>query len=101
MKGKTASFIAILGMMCVPMLAGSITVYVGYADNLRANGFFPSPWIGGPGVVSETPSGETLDTAAIRVDNNTGAPIVISGMTAAFGGGQTFNFWMPLTIPDG
>jgi len=101
MKSKGALIIAALGSLCLPTLAGSITVYVGYADNLRASGFFPSPWLGTPGVVSETPPGETLDTGAIRIDNNTGASIVISGMTVTFGGGQTFNFWTSLTIPDG
>src|SRR5438270_12146092 len=101
MKGKTALTIAVLGMMCLPMAAGSITIYVGYADSLRATGFFPTPWLGDPGVVSETPPGQSLDTGAIRIDNNTGASIVISGMTVALGGGQTFNFWAPLTIPDG
>jgi len=101
MKGKTALIVAVFGMMCLPMLAGTVTVYVGYADNLRASGFFPTPWLGDPGVVSETPTGQSLDTGAIRIDNNTGASIVISGMTVVFGGGQTFNFWMPLTIPNG
>ena len=35
-----------------PAKADPISVFVGYADNLRASGFFPSPWLGAPGVVS-------------------------------------------------
>ena len=81
--------------------AGSITVYVGYADNLRPSGFFPTVWLGGPNVVSQSAAAQTFDSGAIRIDNNTGAAITISSMTVTLGGGQTFNFWLPLVIPDG
>src|ERR1035438_6051801 len=57
--------------------AGTIdpfTVYVGYADNLRASGFFPNPWIGvmfnGQSVTSQTnPAGMSFDAGAVRIDN--------------------------------
>ncbi len=102
MKARIAFIFAMLGMMSLPVVAGSITVYVGYADNLRASGFFPNPWLTAPGVFSETPGGQSLDTGAIRVDNNTGASITISGMTVTFNAGaHVFNFWAPLVIPNG
>jgi hypothetical protein len=98
---KCAGFVMLALLACLTAQAGTITVYVGYADNLRASGFFPTPWLGGAGVVSETPTGQSLDTGAIRIDNNTGAAITISDMTVTLGGGQIFNIWSPLVIPDG
>ena len=88
-------------LACLSAQAGSIAVYVGYADNLRPSGFFPTPWLGGAGVVSETPTGQSLDTGAVRIDNSTGAAITISGMTVTLGGGQVFSIWSPLVIPNG
>jgi PEP-CTERM motif len=89
-------------LVTISASAGNIVVYVGYADNLRPSGFFPTPWLGSPGVVSETPTGQSLDTGAIRIDNNTGAAITISNFTATFNaGGYVFNFWSSLVIPNG
>ena len=101
MKLKGICLASIIGLASLPAMAGTITVYVGYADNLRPSGFFPTPWLGDPGVVSETPTGQSLDAGAVRIDNNTGASITISGMKTAFGGGQVLSFWAPLVIPDG
>jgi hypothetical protein len=85
-----------------PASAGSIDIYVGYADNLRPSGFFPNPWIGAPGVVSQTPGGETLDAGAVRIDNNTGSTITIHSMTVTLNGGaQTFTLWADLVIAAG
>lgn len=82
--------------------AGAIAVYVGYADNLRPSGFFPTPWLGGSGVVSESSAAQSFDTGAIRVDNNTGATITISSFTTTFNAGSVvFSFWTPLVIPNG
>jgi hypothetical protein len=64
--------------------ASSVEVFVAYADNLRASGFFPTPWLGGTGVVSQTPGGQSLDTGAIRIDNNTGNTLTISNFQVAF-----------------
>jgi hypothetical protein len=89
-------------LVAITASAGTITVYVGYADNLRASGFFPTPWLGGAGVVSQTPTGQSLDTGAIRIDNTSGAAITISNFTATFNAGTVvFNFWAPLVIPNG
>ena len=98
---RILTLVAVL-LVAMAASAGTITVYVGYADNLRPSGFFPNPWLCGSGVVSETPTGQSLDTGAIRIDNNTGAAITISNFTATFNAGAVvFNFWNPLTIPDG
>lgn len=85
-----------------PLFADSFAVYVGYADNLRASGFFPSPWIGAPGVVSQTPSGQSLDAGAIRIDNTGGSAITITNMLVAMNNGAVnYAIWSPLTIGAG
>jgi hypothetical protein len=81
--------------------ADSFTVYVGYADNLRASGFFPAPWLGGSNVVSQTPTGQSLDTGAVRIDNTGASSMTISNFSVLLGGGQLFNFWGSLTINPG
>ena len=81
--------------------AGSVSVYVGYVDNLRASGFFPSVWLGGSGVVSQTTTGQSLDAGAIRIDNNTGASITVSNFSVLFPNHGTFAIWSPLTIANG
>ncbi len=101
MESKVARLFGLVLLACLTAQAGSITVLVGYADNLRPSGFFPTPWLGDPNVVSQTPSGQSLDTGAIRIDNATGAAITISNMMVTLGGGQVFSIWSPLVIPDG
>lgn len=82
--------------------AGTVDVFVGYADNLRPSGFFPSVWLGDPNVFSQTPSGQTLDSGAVRLDNNTGAPITISNFQVFFpNNGSTFSPWSSLALPTG
>ena len=105
--GRVSLILCGLLLASIPALAGTITVYVGYADNLRSSGFFPSPWLGSPGVVSQTPDGQSLDTGAVRIDNSGPSSVTISSMTVVLnsgGGGPgtvTFNFWNPLVIPSG
>lgn len=82
--------------------AGPLDVFVAYADNLRASGFFPNPWLGGANVVSQTPSGQTLDTGAIRIDNTSGASVTITNFKVFFpNNGSTFSIWSPLVIANG
>jgi hypothetical protein len=94
-----SAFVA--GMVAID--ARAAIIYVGYADNLRASGFFPTPWLTDPGVVSQTPDGQSLDTGAVRIQNNSGAPITISNFTVALngGGGPVFSIWGTLVIPAG
>jgi hypothetical protein len=101
-KIACAAFASALLLMASPASAGSIDIYVGYADNLRANPFFPTPWIGDPGVVSETPGSETFDAGAIRIDNNTGSAITIHNLVVTLNGGaNVFSFWLDLVIGAG
>lgn len=99
---KRAGIGALL-LLGVAAQAAQISVYVGYADNLRASGFFPTKWLGDPNVVSQTPFGQSLDTGAIRIDNNSGASITISNFKVQFpiNSGATYSLWNTLTIADG
>jgi hypothetical protein len=94
--------VCLLALPCVAS-ADSFSVFVGYADNLRPSGFFPTPWLGGVNVVSQTPSGQTLDTGAVRIDNTGASAITITNfmVTLNGGGGPIFNIWSPLTINPG
>lgn len=100
---KLASCAALLALaLCAPSSAGTVSVYVAYADNLRPSGFFPTPWLGGVDVVSQSATGQSLDSGAIRIDNNSGAAITVSDFGTKFNAGAvSFNFWSSLVIPDG
>jgi hypothetical protein len=96
-----AAVFSLAVLPCVA-LADSLSVFVGYADNLRASGFFPTPWLGASNVVSQTPGGETLDTGAIRIDNTGATSITITNLNVAFNGGSTnVAIWNPLIINPG
>ena len=85
-----------------PAKADPISVFVGYADNLRASGFFPTPWIGDPKVVSQSPSGQSLDTGAIRLDNTGATPITITNFQVHFpSNNSTYTLWNTLVIAAG
>jgi PEP-CTERM motif len=91
-----------VGLGVTEARADVLNVYVGYADNLRPSGFFPTPWLVDPGVVSQTPTGESLDAGAVRIQNTGSIAVTISGMTVTLNGGSTtFDFWAPLTIAGG
>ncbi|HVZ70013.1 MAG TPA: PEP-CTERM sorting domain-containing protein [Rhizomicrobium sp.] len=95
---------ASLGAVCLGAQSASadaVAVYVGYVDNLRASGFFPSPWLTDSGVVSQTPDGQSLDAGAVRIDNLTGSPITIEDFQITLSGGGTFTIWSDLVIPAG
>jgi PEP-CTERM motif len=97
-----ASAVLVGGLAVSPAAATGITVYVGYVDNLRASGFFPTIWLGSTGVVSQSPGGQTLDSGAIRIDNTTGASITISSFQVHFpSNGSTYTIWNSLVIPNG
>jgi len=61
----------------VARASGGISVFVGYADNLRADPTnFPTPWEGSTGIVYEgcsPSSGCSFDAGAVRVVNNDSA----------------------------
>jgi len=96
--------VVFVGVLVFPSMARAdgFTVFVGYADNLRPSGFFPTPWLGGANVVSQTPAGQSLDTGAVRIDDTGGTTLTITGFTVTFNGGaQVFNFWSPLVLLPG
>lgn len=100
---KSIAAAAFLALCAGAATAGTIGVDVAYADNIRPSGFFPTGWIGSsPDVVSQTPAGESLDTGAVRIRNNSGSAITITNFSVFFpGGGQTIAIWDPLTLQDG
>ncbi|TMD83114.1 MAG: hypothetical protein E6I78_13180, partial [Chloroflexi bacterium] len=76
-----------------------LSIYVGYADGLRAAGsIFPFPWLGSPGVnfIGCCPS---FDAGAIRFDNSSSGAIVLDSVTVDIGGNH-FDLWgRNLTVP--
>jgi hypothetical protein len=96
------STVAVAGTLATAAQADNFAVFTGYADNLRPSGFFPTPWLGGAGVVSESLANQSFDAGAIRIDNTSGADITIDNFTVTLnGGGTVFNFWNSLTIGAG
>src|SRR5215472_11019860 len=82
--------------------AGTLNVFVGYADNLRASGFFPSPWLGGANVVSQSPANQTFDSGAIRIDNTGASAVTITNFQVHFpSNNSTFTLWNTLVIGAG
>ncbi len=101
---RLVPLVAVACLLALPSVASadSFSVFVGYADNLRPSGFFPTPWLGAGTVVSQTPPGESLDTGAIRIDNTGATSITITNFSVAFNGGSTtVAIWNPLTISPG
>ena len=106
-------------MLVMASLRGSLayaadySVFVGYADNLRANAAnFPTPWAGDPGVTflgCSPASSCSFDAGAVRIVNNTAGSITIDSV-AVHVDTCTFNLWspspggissLPATIPFG
>ncbi len=83
--------------------ADTFSVYTGYADNLRASGFFPAPWLGNANVVSQSLAAQTFDSGAVRILNTGLNAITISNFTVTMngGGGPTYSIWNSLTIGAG
>jgi len=103
---KHVSLAAIMAVCLIGLGAtaayADVNVFVGYADNLRPSGFFPSPWLFDPGVVSQTPDGQSLDTGAIRIDNTGATAVTISNFKVSnFNDGTVYAIWNSLVIPAG
>jgi MYXO-CTERM domain-containing protein len=98
---KSAVLAATLCALCAGARADDVKVYVGYADNLRASGFFPTTWVGDANVVSQTPSGQSLDAGAVRIDNTSSSAITISNFNVFLPSGGNFSIWSTLVIPAG
>lgn len=92
------------GLLTAGAARADLVVYVGYADNLRPSGFFPTPWLGDAGVVSQSSAAQSFDSGAVRIDNTGASAVTISGFKVVLNSGLipvTFNFWNPLTIGAG
>jgi hypothetical protein len=91
------------GLAVTAARADTFAVYTGYADNLRPSGFFPTPWLGDPNVVSQSAPGQSFDTGAVRIDNTGSNPITITNFTVTMngGGGPVYSIWSSLTIGVG
>jgi hypothetical protein len=85
--------LAFLGLFLLPSiaLADNLQVQVGYADNLRASPFFPSPWCGDAGTTFDGSSvnggcGMVFDSGAIRIINNGPNPVSVTDVSVNVGG---------------
>jgi hypothetical protein len=94
------SFVAGLGFT---EAQAAVNVFVGYADSLRPSGFFPNPWLGASGVVSQSSTAQKFDSGAIRIDNTGGTSVTISDFSVTLNGAATptFTIWNSLVIPAG
>jgi hypothetical protein len=81
--------------------SSSITVEVGYADNLRPSPFFPDPWQGSPNSTFVGTLQGGIDSGAIRIINNAGSPITVNDVTVTLPGGQVFDLWGSNVVPAG
>lgn len=79
-----------------------LQVYVGYADNLRADVVdFPTPWSGSSGVTFEGCTGScTFDAGAVRFVNNSTTPQTISSISVSLST-CTFAMWPDATLAVG
>jgi len=85
------------GTLQLPPVA--LSVFVGYADDLRPSSTFPTPWAGSPNVVY-LGSTSPIDAGAVRLDNNTDAPMNVDGVTVDLGRpGPSFNLWGAFIVP--
>ena len=95
---------ALGGALPASVMAGTVTIYVGYADNLRSNPFFPSPWNGSPNTtfLGSTTPGTIFDAGAILIQNTSGAAITVNDVfVSGFDNGATFDLWgTPGSLPD-
>ena len=77
----------------------ALSVYVGYADNLRASADFPVPWRGAQDVVF-LGGGTVFDSGAIRLDNSTDEPIAVDKLTVDLERpGPVYDLWGSFTVP--
>jgi uncharacterized membrane protein len=76
----------------------ALSVQVGYADNLRANPFFPNPWAGSPDTTFIGDTG-TFDSGAILIINNSNFPITVNDVTVTLPTGTKLDLWGSNVVP--
>ena len=97
--------IALAALTAVPSiaLAGTFDVFVGYADNLRPSGFFPTVWLGDAGVVSQSSGAQSFDSGAIRIDNSGATALHVTNFNVTMNGGTgtSYSIWNAIDIAVG
>jgi len=94
-------------MLPFQAMAGTYDVSVGYADNLRATGFFPSPWQGDGSVDLFAAGGGSFDAGAVMIHNSTAAAFTINDLVVTLNpslGPIPFQIWggsLPAVIDAG
>jgi hypothetical protein len=94
------------GPLAVPAHAATgLSIFVGYADNLRAAPTnFPTPWQGAPNT-NFIGSNSPWDAGAIRLVNNGSSPISVDDASvdlhhgAGGASGPVFDLWGSFTVP--
>src|SRR5262249_43265055 len=81
--------------------SSTLTVYVGYADNLRPSPFFPNPWKDSPNTVFVGSTSGDIDAGALLIVNNDSAPITVNDVSVTLPGGQQFDLWGSHVVPVG
>jgi PEP-CTERM motif len=84
--------------------ADSVSVFVAYTDNLRASGFFPTPFCFSASASCQVQQGVQLDAGVWRIDNTGATPIIITSQNVTLHPGTgpiSFTLWSPVTIAPG
>lgn len=102
----TTLFLLVLSLGLLPSVAraGTVSVFVGYTDNLRASGFFPTPFCSTFSLTCQVQQGVQLDAGVFRIDNNSGAAVSITNIKVTLNptaGPITFTLWNDVTIAAG
>ena len=98
--GKSAlalTALAVLLPLSRPAYAGppnNVEVFVGYADQIRTNPFFPNPWDGSPNTIF-LGSGNDYDSGAVRLENigTTDFTLDPGAHVDGFATGNTVQLW--------
>lgn len=98
----------LLSVVAVPFAhADSLSVFVAYTDNLRASGFFPSPFCALENATDcqvAVGVGQSLDAGVFRIDNTGANPIAITNIAVTLNptaGPLVFKLWNDVTIAPG
>ena len=98
-------FVMALGLALIPSIAqaGSVTIQVGYADDLRPSPFLPTGLCSGGGfngsdgqtnaTCSAIDAGHGFDSGAIRIVNTTGGAVIISDVSVQVSTSVTYDLW--------
>lgn len=100
---KRILFAASIALVASQAHADSFNVYVGYADSLRANGFFPNPFCSTQNSTTcQIGPANNLDSGAIRIQNTGSDPLSITNIVVQLPGvSDTFTLWNDFTIAPG